>query len=117
MLESSLKLDNDETVPKYELYDEKKENCLNITYSIGGSNSQIRTDDVFDFLIGNGYEDVKKTRIGNLEGLQGEKSNSKIVIVFFEESDYAYVIEYSNKMLFEYLKESFHFNQVDISGN
>ena len=70
---------------------------------------------VLNFLKQNGFRDAKKSRIGNLEGFTAAGSNSKIAVAFFEGSDYAYVIDYKDDMLFEYLKESFSFYHVDIS--
>ena len=116
MIESNLELDNGQTVPKYELHDEKGRNCLNITYSLSGYGSQIESEDVLNFLKQNGFRDAKKSMIGNLEGFAAAGSNSKIAVAFFEGSDYAYVIDYKDDMLFEYLKESFRFNQVDFSS-
>ena len=116
MFESNLELDNGRSVPKYELHDEKGRNCLNITYSLSGYGSQIESGDVLNFLKQNGFRDAEKSRIGNLDGFAAVGSNSKIAVAFFEGSDYAYVIDYRDDMLFEYLKESFRFNQVDFSS-
>ena len=89
---------------------------MNITYSLSGYGSQIESGDVLNFLKQNGFRDAEKSRIGNLDGFAAVGSNSKIAVAFFEGSDYAYVIDYRDDMLFEYLKESFRFNQVDFSS-
>lgn len=116
MVEYNYKVASGFTVPEYRIYDENNTNVLNITYFLSNVGPKANKKDVYGFLIDNGYIGISECKLGNLEGFvatdgKGSKEGQKIIVLFFEENYYSYVIDYTDEEFLIFISETINFTK------
>lgn len=119
MIEYNYKVASGFTVPEYRIYDENDTNLLNITYFLSKLWPKANNNDVYSFLIANGYVDIRECKLGNLEGFaatdgKGSKEGQKIIVLFFKDSDYSYVIDYTDEKFLDWISETIVFTKEHV---
>lgn len=116
MIEYNYKVASGFTVPEYRIYDENDTNLLNITYFLSKVGPKANKIEVYSFLNANGYVNIRECRLGNLEGFaatdgNGSKEGQKIIVLFFEDSHYSYVIDYTDEKFLDWISETIAFTK------
>lgn len=119
MVEYNYKVASGFTVPEYRIYDENDTNVLNITYFLSNIGPKANKKDVYGFLIDNGYIGIQECRLGNLEGFaatdgNGSKDGQKIIVLFFEDNYYSYVIDYTDEEFLIFISETITFTKEHV---
>ena len=122
IVEYNYKVASGFTVPEYRINDENNSNIFNITYFLSNVGPKANKKDVYGFLIDNGYIGIRECKVGNLEGFEatdgnGSKEGQKIIVLFFEDNYYSYVIDYTDKKFFNFIKDTMTFTKEIIPIN